>query len=222
MAERGAERDLDAALAALVEAALRRAAAAGDAPPAEQTRLVAQALAAGLRELVRAPLREALQAGYDLGWRAAQDAQRQAAGAAPSVLPVAPDTRAAGPSAADPAPAAPLPAPPPADAAPGPHQVRLEIGPLPNFSAVNRFHAAVAGVPGVADTTMVAFRDGRLTLQVEHPDGVALAAALRTLDLGPLRVLAATPDHVELALDSRPPMANGRLAGREGCWRPPA
>jgi hypothetical protein len=223
VAERGAERDLDAALAALVEAALRRAAETGDAPPAEQARLVAQALAAGLRELVRAPLREALQAGYDLGWRAAQDAQRQATSAppppAPEALPASsPATRAPGPESAPPA----APTPGPAEFAPRSHQVCLAVAPLPNFSAVNRFHAAVAGAPGVVDTTMVGFRDGRLTLQVEHPDGAALAAALRALDVGPLRVLAATPDRVELALDSRQPSGSARPPTRDARRKPAA
>jgi hypothetical protein len=214
----GAERDLDAALTAIVEAALQRAAETEGAPPAVQARLLAHALAAGLRELVRAPLREALQAGYDLGWRAAQDAQRRVVDATPTSRPDVPPAT----SAAVAGPAAPTTAPAPAGVAPAAysHQVWVQVGPLANFSAVNRFHAAVAGAPGVAETTMVAFRDGRLTLRVEHPDGAALAAALRALDVGPLRVLIATPDHVELALDSRQPTVSGRLPAREARREP--
>jgi hypothetical protein len=227
--EAGAERDLDAALVALIEAALRRAGSAGEVPPAEQARLVARALAVGLRELVRAPLREALQAGYDLGWRAAEDAQRQGA-ANPPRLP--PDSRPADDDATieldglgsalqrtGPEPLSASTAEPAALELTT-HQVSVEVGPLPNFSAVNRFHAAVAGAPGVADTTMVAFRDGRLTLRVEHPDGEALAASLRALDLGPLRVLAATPSRVELALDSRQSSILGRQQARGGRLKP--
>lgn len=212
MGQRDAERDLDGALTALVEAVLRRAVETGGAPPAESARLVARALAVGLRELVRAPLREALQAGYDLGWRAAHDAQRRDAAGAHDPLPEAVPVASATATGLDgPEPATPLVGSEPATA-PDPaiaalvsrsHRVCVEVGPLPNFSAVNRFHAAVAGAPGVADTTMVAFRDGRLTLRVEHPDGQALAAALRTLHVGPLRVLVATSGRVELALDSR-------------------
>src|SRR5207302_7536794 len=85
--QHGGGRDLDAALLALIDAALRRADDATAVPLPERARLLTQALAAGLRELIRAPLREALQAGYDLGWRAAQDAQRQ----------TTPDTRVAPP-----------------------------------------------------------------------------------------------------------------------------
>jgi len=216
----GADGDLDAALAALIEAALRGAAATESASPAEQARLVARTLAVGLRELVRAPLREALQAGYDLGWRAALDAHARAAATPPlHDPPPAPCAASAAPSPAAPATLAPLAAMA-ADAASAAHQVCVEVSPLPNFSAVNRFHAAVAGAPDVADTTMVAFRDGRLTLQVEHPDGRALAAALRALDVGRLRVLAATVDRLELALESHQPTANSRQPAREGRRRP--
>ena len=247
MREGGPERDLDAALATLIESALRRAAEVEGMAPAEQARLLAQGLAVGLRELVRAPLREALQAGYELGWRAALEAQRQAA---PPSGKIAPPSQA--PCSADPAegtsleaapataleamPTTPLEAAPATPPEPAPviravsepadteaaaeadqhaHQVRVEISPLPNFSAVNRFHAAVAGIADVADTTMVTFRDGRLTLRVEHPDGQALAGALQALDFGPLRVVAATSDRLELALDNRPPSAVSRWRGRD-------
>ena len=75
-------RQLDAALAALIERALRESGAEGGpgAPSAaERTNRLARVLAAGLRELVRAPLREALQAGYELGVQAAQAGQGPAA-----------------------------------------------------------------------------------------------------------------------------------------------
>jgi hypothetical protein len=219
--ERGAERDLDAALAALIEAALRRAAETDGVPPAEQARWVAQALAVGLRELVRAPLREALQAGYELGWRAAEDAHRRAASSQPGLATGSPpNSRAAVEPAGRESPAGGAQGSETADAPPPVHQVCVEVGPLPNFSAVNRFHAAVAGAPGVADTTMVAFRDGRLTLRVEHPDGTTLAAALRALDLGALRVLAAAPDRLELALEEPPPSAASRQQTGDGRGKP--
>jgi hypothetical protein len=218
------ERDLDAALAALIEGALRRAADEGRSTPAEQARVLAQAVAVGLRELVRAPLREALQAGYDLGWRAAQEAQREAAGASPADAALsAPSSGAAPeePGAREMSAALPLDRVE-ADAAERPRQVCVEVGPLPSFSAVNRFHAAVAGIPDVADTTMVAFRDGRLTLRVEHADGRVLVAALQALDLGPFRVVAAAADRVELALDDRPPPAIAARPGWAASYQPSA
>ncbi|HEY7064452.1 MAG TPA: hypothetical protein VII06_23440 [Chloroflexota bacterium] len=221
-------RDLDAALVALIDGALRAADEGATLPPPERARLLAQALAAGLRELIRAPLREALQAGYELGWRAAE-AQRQAASAAEEPATrgsdaAGPDsparqTQAAadagsrrapepgGQQALDPAGAMDAAPTEPESAAPATasagattHQVHVEVKAVPSFSAVNRLHAAVAGAPGVSDATMVAFRDGRLTLRVEHPDGAALAAAIQALEVGPLRVLAAARDRVELTL----------------------
>jgi hypothetical protein len=217
----GPERDLDAALGALIEAALRRTADAGDAAPAEQARLLAKSLAVGLRELVRAPLREALQAGYELGWRAALEAQRQGVAASPRAVPHSPppdDASRAKPTEHEPLPSS-VPAAALSDARPVPHQVRVDVSPLPNFSAVNRFHAAVASITNVGDTTMVAFRDGRLTLRVDHPDGRALVEAIQALGLGPLSVLAATPDRVDLALDSRQPSVVGRGRGRDAGHR---
>lgn len=233
MREGSPERDLDAALAALIERTLRQATDTDAMPPAEQARLLAQALAVGLRELVRAPLREALQAGYDLGWRAALQAQSQQTGLGEDLRPASsPATMLAStdahlPSAGAATLPAPLPDPPfaavpTADAEEHAHQVCVEISPLPNFSAVNRFHAAVAGVDDVADSTMVAFRDGRLTLRVEHSDGRALAGALQALDLGPLRIVSATPDRVELVLDDRQTTASRRWRGRDASGRPTA
>ena len=232
MRERGPERDLDTALAALIEGVLLRAADTAGLEPAEHARHLAQSLSIGLRELVRAPLREALQAGYELGWRAAQEAQRQATNPSVDIAPtflLPNDAAASDPPPLEPPPATPREpasatpaAPTAADATQHVHQVCVEVSPLPNFSAVNRFHAAVAGITDVADTTMVAFRDGRLTLRVEHHDGRALAGAVQALELGPLRVVVATPDRLELAMDSRSPSVVGRWRGRDATRRPSA
>src|SRR5688572_12996845 len=125
-----------------------------------------------MRELVRAPMREALQAGYDLGYRAGQEAQRRAAAEA-SIAAEAPQTGSAEhqPASAPPVhrqDAAPLGIEP---VAAEHNEVQVEVGPFPSFSAVNRFHAAVAAAPGVADATIATFRDGQLSLRVVHPDG---------------------------------------------------
>jgi hypothetical protein len=232
--ESSAQRDLDGALVRLVESlvaavqppapATRDEAETSEAASGtlgmspEQARELAQALAIGLRELVRAPLREALQAGYDLGYRAAQQAQERAVlaevgpavPAGPRADPLAPTAVSdTGPANHESAPAAPESA---ATALrDGSNEVLIEVGPFPSFSAVNRFHAAVAAAPEVADATIVNFRDGQLALRVLHPDSTALASALIALGLGPLRVVHAERDRLELALT--PPTATQR-AGR--------
>jgi hypothetical protein len=166
--------------------------------------------------VIRAPLREALQAGYELGLRAARDAQTTGAAVPPEApLPAVPFALPRPPSA--PAPSAeartdvaPLPlsaaiasrsqpAPrAPAGAVAG--EVVVEVSPFTSFADVNRFHAAVAGAPGVARAAIVAFRGGRLRLRVNHPDVRVLATTLDALDVGPLRVVRMSPDALELLL----------------------
>ncbi len=226
MRQGAAVRELDTALTQLVEAALtgtppvtaldpsdyasapRRRGTLPDPPSPTATpaladqltqalvRALAPGLAAGLRELIRAPLREALQAGYELGYRAALSAQPTDA-----TGPVA--AAAGGPSAAArPGPDAGGAAdPPPSAHTPG---VLVDVGPFPSFSAVNRFHAAIAAAPGVSDATIVAFRGNRLALRVAHPDGLQLAADLAGLGLGSVRVLAAERGRLALALGDAP------------------
>jgi hypothetical protein len=216
--EGSAGRDLDAALARLVDSVVRAVEPAADvsaveglsedtvapsAPAAaERARRLAQALAVGLRELVRAPLREALQAGYDLGYRAGQEAQRQASGAegtGPAESPMG--SPASHQSASESSVPSSVAVPPSPDSqATADNEVLVEVGPFPSFSAVNRFHAAVAAAPGVVEATIATFRDGQLSLRVIHPDGATLAAALMGLGLGPLRVVRADRDRLELAL----------------------
>jgi hypothetical protein len=154
-----------------------------------------------MRELVRAPMREALQAGYDLGYRAGQEAQRRAAAEA-SIAAEAPQTGSAEHQPASEPPVHPQDAAPlSVDPDTADHnEVQVEVGPFPSFSAVNRFHAAVAAAPGVTDATIATFRDGQLSLRVVHPDGATLAAALMGMGLGPLRVVRANRDRLELAL----------------------
>ena len=218
MQEGSAGRDLDLALVRLVESIVHTVEPAPGAPSAEapsgegadspaaapedRTRRLAQALAVGLRELVRAPLREALQAGYDLGYRAGQEAQRRSASAQGGrPVKAVEGIDAERQPAAEPAHPLPDSAPrAPDPEASGDNQVLVEVGPFPSFSAVNRFHAAVAAAPGVAEATIATFRDGQLALHVIHPDGATLGAALMGLDLGPLRVVRADRDRLELAL----------------------
>ena len=83
----GNERDLEAALVALIEVALSGWERSGP-PSEEQAKALARALAGAVREVIRAPLREALQAGYELGLRAARETPPgQAAPAAPLAPP---------------------------------------------------------------------------------------------------------------------------------------
>ena len=77
-------------------------------------------------------------------------------------------------------------------------EVVVEASPFTSFADVNRFHAAVAGAPGVARAAIVAFRGGRLRLRVNHPDVRVLATTLDGLDFGPLRVVRMSPDALEL------------------------
>jgi hypothetical protein len=235
----GGDRDLEAALVALIEVALSglERDGSGDAVPADQARGLARAMAGVVREVIRAPLREALQAGYELGLRAARDAQTTGAatptepglpavpsGLAGPPLPAVPSALVGPPSPAAPSAAAPTdashlplsagiasrvqPAPRASTRAPA-GEVVVEVSPFTSFADVNRFHAAVAGAPGVARAAIVAFRGGRLRLRVNHPDVRVLATTLDGLDVGPLRVVRMAPDALELLLTTtgapRPP-----------------
>ncbi len=214
---------------ALIEVALSGWERSGP-PSEEQTRALARALAGAVREVIRAPLREALQAGYELGLRAARETPSGQppvpTSFPPEQAPFAPlqSTALSEPPTHEPSLGVPLPgpaAPPvvgadgsgPADAPPGPPARReapgvivVEVSPFTSFTAVNRFHAAVAAAPGVSRAAIVSFHDGKLRLRVNHPDARGLATALQSLDLGPLRVLRLAPDKLELLLGS-PPLA---------------
>jgi hypothetical protein len=208
----GGERDLEAALVALIEVALsglERDGSSADAGPPTQATALARALAGVVREVIRAPLREALQAGYELGLRAAREAPP-----APAEPPPPATHSPAGASRLTPR-SRGAAAPSPLHAATGDPTgesagaVVVEVSPFTSFADVNRFHAAVAGAPGVTRAAIVAFRGGRLRLRVHHPDVRALATTLDGLDVGPLRVVRMAPDALELVLSpagSPPPL----------------
>jgi hypothetical protein len=225
----GSERDLEAALVALIEVALSGWERSGP-PSEEQTRALARALAGAVREILRAPLREALQAGYELGLRAARETPNGQppvpTSSTPGQTPFVPLQRAVVPESlrCEQQAVEPLPGPavPPAvdanssssaDAPPVPPAPReapgvivVEVSPFTSFTAVNRFHAAVTAAPGVSRAAIVSYQDGKLRLRVHHPDARGLATALQALELGPLRVLRLAPYNLELLLGS-PPLA---------------
>jgi hypothetical protein len=226
----GSERDLEAALVALIEVALRGVERDGGpqgVSSEDQVKALARALAGAVREVIRAPLREALQAGYELGLRAAREAQTAQSAApgpagwggsaAASTPPTRPAPDAAAPAAVSSVVDGLLPAEPSTGA--GAREalgvIMVEVSPFTSFTAVNRFHAAVTAAPGVSRAAIVAFRGGKLRLRVHHPDVRALAATLQSLDLGPLRVLRMAPDALELLLGSSsapltlPPLPGG-------------
>ena len=99
--------------------------------------------------------------------------------------------------------------------------VTVEVGPFPGFSAVNRFHAALAEAPGVGQVVVVGFREGQLCLRVDHPDVDALAALLERLHPGHARVLRPAADRLTVALgDDLPapavePTTPGSTAGAD-------
>jgi len=221
----GGERDLEAALVALIEVALSGWEREGR-PSEQQIRALARALAGAVREVIRAPLREALQAGYELGLRAAGEAaggassapvpSEPAASSPPRVEPAGGASRVRPPQQAS-LPGSSLPPTAPADGR-GPGEslagsvapreaagvIVVEVSPFTSFTAVNRFHAAVAAAPGVSRAAIVSFQDGKLRLRVNHPDARTLATTLQAIDVGPLRVLRLASDHLELLLGSPP------------------
>lgn len=81
-------------------------------------------------------------------------------------------------------------------------QVDLIVAPFARFETINKFIAAVRGIPGVVDAKARHFQKGTLRLTVEYDGVVPLASRLSDLSSFSLAVSNTTGNRIEATLES--------------------